>query len=296
MPKVKAQKPAPKAPRKAPKKADPAIDFGAVFSEWAQAAKAYALAGAGGLIVIVAGVVGVMWAGGYFGAVADGLHRYTNERAVAAGLEVRRVTVMGRSEADPHDILDAVGPVVGASILEVDLDAVKGRIEALGWVRHASVRRLLPDTLQISVLERKPSAVWQMSGKLHLIDQTGTVIREVSAFEFANLPLIVGAGAPDAAAALLSALAGHEDLKSMTAALVRVSERRWNMRLRNTADIKLPEDDLPRALDTLARLQASERLLDQPLEYIDLSDPERMVVRKKGETAPDQTAPDDAPL
>jgi cell division protein FtsQ len=286
MPKVKPQK----TPPRSAKKTDPSVDVAAVFAQWAEAAKSYALAGAGGLLVIAAGVLGVMWAGGYFGAIGDGVRRAANESAVAAGLEVRRISVMGREAADPHDLLDAVGPVLGASILDVDLDAVKARLEALGWVRNAAVRRLLPDTLQISVLERRPSAVWQVSGKLHLIDESGAVIREVSAFEFANLPLIVGAGAPDAAAEVLSALASHAELKAMTAALVRVSERRWNMRLRNTADIKLPEDDVARALAMIARLQESEGLLDQPLEYIDLSDPERMVVRKKGEPASQQVA------
>lgn len=292
MPKVKARKSSTKKPAKKAQGPALRVDVASVFAGWATAAKSYVLAAAGGFLVILIGVVGVMWAGGYLGAMSDGFQRFSGERAVDAGLAIRRVTVMGREESDPHDILDAVGPVIGASILQIDLGAVRTRVESLGWVRHASVRRLLPDTLQVSVLERRPSAVWQMSGKLQLIDQTGAIIREVSAYEYANLPLIVGAGAPDAAAEILSALSGHEELKTKTAALVRVSERRWNMRLRNSADIKLPENDLGRALDTVAKLQASEGLLDQPLEYIDLSDPERMVIRKKGEPAADRSAPD----
>lgn len=278
---VKGKKPPPRAP----KKSAPAVDVAETFANWAAAAKSYAVAGSGGLLIIALGVTGVMWAGGYFGAIGDNMHRAANERAVMAGLAVRRVAVMGREQADPHDVLDAVGPVLGVSILDIDLDAMKTRVEALGWVQNAAVRRLLPDTLQISVIERRPSAVWQVSGKLHLIDETGALIREVSIYEFANLPLIVGAGAPDAAAEVLSALSDHPELKALTAALVRVSERRWNMRLRTMADIKLPEDDIPHALAMLAGLQKSERLLDQQLEYIDLSDPERVVIRKKGAPA-----------
>lgn len=283
MPKVKATK------RAAKKQTAGAPDFRAAFSAWKESAQSYSLAAAGGFLVVAICAFVVMWAGGYFGAVSESIDRFTNAKAVAAGLEVRRVTVMGRDQLDPHDILEAIGPVIGISILQVDLDAARSRVESLGWVRSASVRRLLPDTLQVSVLERSPSAVWQMSGKLQLIDQTGAIIREVSAYEFANLPLIVGAGAPDAASEVLTALSAHEEIKAMTAALVRVSERRWNMRLRNAADIKLPEEDLPRALATVARLQAADGLLDQGIEYIDLSDPERMVIRKKGEPAAVET-------
>ncbi len=294
MPKVKTQKAGAKGRPAKAKPAPPMPDFAEVFAGWAESARSYGLAAAGGLLVVLLCAGVVMWAGGYFGAIADGAGRIAHARAVDAGLEVKRVTVMGREEADPHDILEAVGPVLGASILHVDLAAVKARVEGLGWVQYAAVRRLLPDTLQVSVEERRPSAVWQMTGKLQLIDRSGAIIREVSAYEFANLPLIVGAGAPEAAAEVLSALAAHEELTAMTAALVRVSERRWNMRLRNTADIKLPETDLPRALNMLAKLQASEGLLDQPLEYIDLSDPERMIVRRKGEAAPAETPPQDS--
>lgn len=233
----------------------------------------------------------VAWAGGYLGAAADGFTRMVDKSARGAGLEVRRVALIGRARADGGDLLDAVGPVMGAPILGVDLQRMRQRVEALGWVRAATVRRVLPSTLQITIVERAPSAVWQNKGVLTLVDDDGFVIRPISAYEYSNLPLIVGAGAPDAAAEILPALAAHPEIKKRIAALIRVSMRRWDMKLRNGAEIKLPEDGVPHALALLSGLQAAGGLLDQPIEYVNLLDPEHLVVRRRDEAAPDATSP-----
>jgi len=153
-------------------------------------------------------------------------------------------------------------------------------------VRSAAVTRLLPGGVHISVRERDPAAVWQLSRAMHLIDDEGAIIREVNAYEYAYLPLIVGVGAPEAASQILHALGAYEEIEAMTAALIRVGERRWNMRLRNGLDIKLPEKDFEAALNALSVLQAAHGTLDQPLEFIDLRDTERMIIRKRGEIPP----------
>jgi cell division protein FtsQ len=246
-------------------------------------AKRYALAGVAGGGVILAGAGAVFWAGGYVGVVAESATSAIGAGAVASGFAVKKVTLKGRHQAALDDIDAALGPLVGTSILHVDVDAARARVEALGWVKAAAVSRLLPDRIHVSIRERAPSAVWQISGALHLIDVNGAVIREIGAYEYSSLPLIVGAGAPKAAADILAALERHPELKDMTSALIRVGERRWNMRLRNGLDVKLPDADFDGALDALATLHAAHGTLDQPLEYIDLRDPERLVLRKRGE-------------
>ena len=245
----------------------------------------YALAGVAGVIVILASAGAILWAGGYVGILTDKMARAADAGAVAAGFEIRRITLKGRTQTASDELEGAIGPIIGDSILSFDADRARARIEELGWVRVASVSRLLPNTIHVSIRERSPAAVWQMSGALHLIDIDGAIIREIGAYEYSNLPLIVGAGAPDAASGILQALAQHPDIAEMTSALVRVGERRWNVRLRNGVDLRLPDEGFADSLDALATLQETSAILDQPLEYIDLRDPERMVVRKRGALA-----------
>lgn len=276
MTKPKRQSSKKPAKRAAPKKKP------SLFARLGSLGRHYALAGLAGVAVILAGGAATLWAGGYVGVLAERLDRAASESAVAAGFEIRRVTVKGREETASDDLDGALGPILGRSILHFSPDAARARIEELGWVRAASVSRLLPDTVHVSIRERAPAAVWQMSGRLHLIDIDGAVIREVGAYEYSHLPLIVGAGAPDAASSILQALARHREIGDLTSALVRVGERRWNVRLRNGIDIRLPDEKFAEALDVLATLQTANGILDQKLEYIDLRDPERMIVRKRG--------------
>ncbi|HNR77393.1 MAG TPA: cell division protein FtsQ/DivIB [Parvularculaceae bacterium] len=243
----------------------------------------YTIAGAAGSVVILllAGVV--LWAGGYFAMAGSSVDRAMQRAAVGAGLEVRQVLLRGAHQTAHQEVLDALGPVIGESILRLSLDEARARVEQIGWVRSAAVTRLLPDTVSIAIREREPAAVWQMNGQLHLIDDSGAMIREVGAYEYSNLPLIVGSGAPEAAAGILQALGARPALQKRVYALVRVGGRRWDMRLRNEIKVKLPEENYERAVDDLALLHSAQATLDQPLEYIDLRDPERMVVRKRGE-------------
>lgn len=243
----------------------------------------YTLAGTAGAIVIVAGLGVLFWFGGYFGLMVERVDRFVGQSVVAAGFDVRRVTLMGRGSTERAEIDDAVGPVMGQSILHLDLDATRARVEDLGWVRSAAVSRLWPNTIHVSIKERAPAAVWQLSGNLHLIDNNGAVIRDVNAYEYSSLPLIVGAGAPEAVAAILHALEKQPELEAMTSALVRVGKRRWNMRLHNKTDIKLPEAGFEDALEALSIMHAAQGTLDQNFEYIDLRDSERVIVRPRND-------------
>ena len=223
----------------------------------------------------------VLWAGGYFGQAGTLVSGVTQKAALSAGLDVRRVTLRGAHNTANEEVRDALGPIIGGSILHVDLDAAKARVEEIGWIDNAAVSRLLPNTLHVSVRERAPAAVWQVNGEIRLIDNLGAVIRQVSAHEYTHLPMIVGVGAPAAAAPVLQALEKRADLADQTYALVRIGERRWNMRLRSGVDIKLPEDDFDVAIDSLWRLHTTQRILDQDIEYIDFRDADRVIVRRK---------------
>ncbi len=252
----------------------------------AGARASYAAIAAMGLLAVIA--VGLLWAGGYFGLAGEKINRFAGARAVAAGLEIERVTARGVSQASDREILDAVGPVIGTSILHFDADRARAAVEEIGWVRSAAVSRLLPNTVHVSLRERAPAAVWQLSGELHLIDQEGAVIRTVSAFEYADLPLIVGAGAPGAASGMLRALQAEPVLWGRAAALIRVSDRRWNLKTKEGVDIKFPEAGERDAVRYLARLQEEIMLLDEPLEYVDLRNPENFVYRRKGGATGDE--------
>lgn len=255
----------------------------------------YTIAGIAGSAVLLSLIAVVLWSSGYFGMMARAADRAAGEATASAGLEVKRVLLRGAHQTAHDEVLEALGPVVGAPIVQISVNDARKRVETLGWVRSAAVTRLMPDTIVVAIREREPAAVWQVDGDLHLIDASGALIRAVGAFEYSNLPLIVGSGAADAAAGVLQALRSHEELNKRTYALIRVGDRRWNLRLRNNVEIKLPEAGFEKAVADVALMHAAQATLDQPLDYIDLRDPERLIIRRRDDAGDGGAAidPDD---
>jgi cell division protein FtsQ len=221
-----------------------------------------------------------LWHSGWLGRQADRLAEAAYQLTADAGFAVDDVLVEGRGRTDPSAILAALRVQRGTPILAIDPRAARARLEALPWVRQATVERRLPKLVYIRLTERNPLALWQLDGKLSVIDRTGEVISGVTAKQFARLPLVVGQGAPHHAAALVAMLDREPDLRPLVTAAVRVSGRRWNLHLRGGIDVRLPETDPAEAWVQLARLEREHGLLGRDVVAIDLRLPGRLVVRK----------------
>ena len=199
------------------------------------------------------------------------------------GLKVERVVVEGRVMTPDPVLRAAIGVRAGDKLLGFSLDAIRSRVEGLTWVQSAAVERRLPGTLVVNLVERRPFAVWQNGGKFVLIDRAGQVVapedpaKDAAAFRV--LPLVVGPGAPEHAADLLDALAAQPALRARVVAIVRVGERRWNLRLNTGADVLLPEGHEAAAIARLVEFQQAQNLLDRPVQILDMRLPDRLVVR-----------------
>jgi cell division protein FtsQ len=119
-----------------------------------------------------------------------------------------------------------------------------------------------------------------------LIDRAGAVVTNSNLADFRSLPLVVGPGAPEAAAPLVDALTSRPDLMGRVTAAVRVGERRWNLLLKSGLTVMLPEGHEAVALDRLAALDRDHKLLDRPLQFVDLRLPDRAAFRAKPDAVP----------
>lgn len=210
------------------------------------------------------------------------------ERAGAAiGLPVTEVVITGREKTPEPMLRAALGVRPNDKLLGFSLDGARHRIEQLPWVQSATVERRLPGTIIVTLLERRAFAIWQSAGKFVLIDRMGQVVAEQDpakdATAFATLPLVVGPGAPEVAAAVLDQLAAYPQLRARVVAAVRVGERRWNLHLNNGTDVLLPEGAEAAAMAKLMELQTGQQLLERPLQTIDMRLPDRLVVRPQPE-------------
>ena len=234
--------------------------------------------GAGALLLI-----GVLATGARAERIGASVSHGLDSVTAGMGLTLKRVHITGASpEAEPA-IQRALGLYAGQTITSLDLDAIRTRVQGVGWVKEARVVRLLPDTLIVEVKEHDRLAVWQEAGQIKVIDNRGQVIDGADARRYPTLPLVVGKGADVAAGEILPLLAQRPRLMGMVDALVRVDERRWDLRLKDGSLIQLPATEQEAALIRLDALDQRERLLDLGFARVDLRTPDEVAVRPAGD-------------
>jgi cell division protein FtsQ len=135
------------------------------------------------------------------------------------------------------------------------------------------------------VTEREAFALWQKDRKVSVISSDGTVVEPFVSARFAKLPLVVGIGAETKAKDFLAQLAKYPLLREQMHAAVFVAERRWNVVLKNGIDVRLPETDAEKALDTLVQLDRDNKLLSRDIAVVDLRLADRVTVRLADEPA-----------
>lgn len=235
-------------------------------------------------LMIGAGALGVVkggHAGNFLGALSD----TRNATANAVGFKITHVSIVGRKQLTQDEIL-AVGGVNGrSSLLFLNAADVRDRLKADPWIGDATVQKLYPGKLQIEITERAPYALWQQEGRVSVIAEDGTVLEPYVASRFVTLPLVVGKGAETRAKDFLGLLAQYPQVRSQVKAIVYVGERRWNLRLVNGLDVRLPEIDVDKALATLTKLDREDSLFSRDITAIDMRLPDRLTVRLSEDAA-----------
>ena len=196
-----------------------------------------------------------------------------------SGLAVSEVTVEGRSETPVGQVLAALDIKRGTPLFAFSPKAAREKLMALGWVADAAVVRRLPDTIHVTLRERRPAAIWQRNGAFTLVDETGAVIGARDVPRFSHLRVIVGHDAPAKFAGLFATLSAAPELAARVVAAVRVSDRRWNLRMDNGITVLLPEEGVAEAWSLFARLAAESELLERDVARVDLRERDRMAVR-----------------
>lgn len=105
------------------------------------------------------------------------------------------IQTVGNIEVSRDQILSVFGSDLGHNIFLVPLAKRRAQLENMPWVQNATVMRILPDHLRVSLVERKPVAFLQRGSKISLIDAQGMVLALTPAImsrHHYNFPVITG--------------------------------------------------------------------------------------------------------
>ena len=236
------------------------------------------------LLLVGSAAFGVV-KGGHVGEVAVAFDNTRNALANSAGFRITAVSISGNKQLTRDEVL-AIGGVSGrSSLLFLDADTVRDKLKANPWIGDATVRKYYPSQLQIEIAERSAFALWQEDGRLSVIADDGAVLEPYVSRPFIALPLVVGKGAEKRARDFLALLARYPQVHDVTKAAVLVGERRWNLRLKDGLDIKLPEQDVGNALAALTRLDQEDKLFSRDIVAVDMRLSDRLTVQLSDDAA-----------
>lgn len=209
-----------------------------------------------------------------------------NGAAFDAGFRLEDLAISGAKNVSQSSLLGALELPSTKSSLFYDASAAHDRVQKLGWIESAEIRRILPSRLEVTISERTPFARFvDAANKTEIIDNEGRILGPEEDGRFQQLLLFAGEGAPQEAAAFDAALVGHDELKRRIQRAELIAERFWLVKLQNGPALKLPRKVNALALDRLESLLANPKIAEMALDTIDLRLTNRTILQLREPTA-----------
>lgn len=228
------------------------------------------------VISVVLALITALFASGVLGRGFRAIDNGVNSTLAHAGFGISEIHITGNRRTPYKQVLEVLGMQPGQSIFSADLFGARNRLAHLDWIESAQVHRRYPDAIFVTLVEKRPFALWQTppnargEAPIALVERNGDVITTRDIEKFSRLPKLVGAGAPQAAAELVDAVKSHRAISARTAAFARISERRWNLILDDGVIVKLPEAGWDKQLAALEKLIIDKGILERDVVEIDL--------------------------
>ncbi len=201
--------------------------------------------------------------------------------AANQGFRVENILIEGRVHSDLDLLRAIINTKEGDPLLDFDPDAIQPLIQKISWVKNATVLRRMPDTIHVILEEYMPYALWQTGGKAVVIGEDGTVLTDTLQEEFEHLLVLTGAKAPLKARELIKLLNAEPAIKEQIEGAVLVSDRRWDLKLKNGQMVSLPETDIGFALRRLSAAHEKDRIFEKDIQKIDMREPDRIIVEAR---------------
>jgi cell division septal protein FtsQ len=100
--------------------------------------------------------------------------------ATSPQLQIRTIRVTGNVLLRQSEVEEALG-LRGVNLFWVERTEAAGRLANLAPVRSATVTPVLPDTLDVNIVERQPAGFWTSGNRTYLVDREGVILTAIDA-------------------------------------------------------------------------------------------------------------------
>ena len=183
---------------------------------------------------------------------------------------VNTIQTVGRERASKNDLSKILKKYQKTSLLSLDLNYIQSEIEKVAWIKKVIIRRVLPNTLSLTIEEFSPRAVWIRGRDRYVLDKNGYTIEKVSDDQFQNYFTIKGAEAELNLMNLIESLENFDEIYNQIDYANYVGRRRWDLHYKSGVRIMLPEDNIIDSLSLLETYIKENKLIEKGHKKIDL--------------------------
>ncbi len=125
------------------------------------------------------------------------------------------IQATGLNEVSRAEMLPIFGEDIGRNIFFIPLAERRSQLENIPWVERATVMRLLPDQIRVSVVERQPVAFMRQGSQVGLVDANGVLLAmppALMALHHYSFPVVTGINPHDPPAAAKTRMAVYQRL------------------------------------------------------------------------------------
>jgi len=106
---------------------------------------------------------------------------------------INRIVVRGNARLSTGEVLAIVDGLRGGSLFSANLETYRVKLLDSPWVADATLRRVLPATIDLRIIERVPMAVGRLGDQLYLVDAAGMIIDDYGPqYSQFDLPIVDG--------------------------------------------------------------------------------------------------------
>ncbi len=153
------------------------------------------------------------------------------------------IQILGNSQVTRSELLAVFGSDIGRNLFFVPLAERRAALETVPWVQHATVMRLLPNQLRVSVVERTPIAFVRVGNEVGLVDANGVILTMPAAMMAAkhfSFPVVAGIEAKDSLSTRAARMRLYQKfLADLDASGEKISEQLSEVDLSNPEDVRV---------------------------------------------------------
>lgn len=150
------------------------------------------------------------------------------------------IEIQGNVHLTRDELVNIFGEDVERNIFYVSLAQRRTQLQQLPWVEHATVMRLLPNRLRVSIVERTPVAFVRQGSQIGLVDASGVLLdMPTHGDAHYSFPVVTGILASDPLSTRAARMKIFEQFTSdLDSSGEKISEKLSEIDLSNPEDVK----------------------------------------------------------